>query len=142
LIERLLANFKKYILVFAGCISLVLGIIGLFIPLLPTTPFLLLTAFLFAKSSERMYKWLHSNKIFGKFLSRYKQRLGIPIKTKIMGLVTLWVSILFSSFYIIQNWIIRIALIAIAIAVSIHLLHFPTYKYNSKKDSEEIDEIV
>ncbi|MDQ1266261.1 MAG: uncharacterized protein QG635_1413 [Bacteroidota bacterium] len=128
-----MVNFKKYLFVIAGSLSLVLGIIGLFLPLLPTTPFLLLTAYLYAKSSDRMYQWLLKNRVFGKFLSRYKQRLGIPLKTKIVGLATLWASIIFTSFYVLQNWFPRIALITIAIAVTVHLLHFPTYHKNKRE---------
>jgi len=121
-------TFKKAVLIILGSISLGLGIIGLFIPVLPTTPFLLLTAWLYAKSSGRLYHWLLNNKYFGKYIKRYREGLGIPLKTKIVALSTLWLTILTSVFFFINILLLKIILLLIAFAVSYHLLSRPTYK--------------
>ena len=62
-----------------GIISLILGSIGIVLPVLPTTPFLLLSAACFAKSSKRFYNWLMNNRILGTFIKNYKEGLGMPI---------------------------------------------------------------
>ena len=73
----------RLLLIIAGTVSVGLGIIGMFIPLLPTTPFLLLAAACYARSSQRLYHWLLYNKWFGKYIRNYLQRKGIPLKLKI-----------------------------------------------------------
>ncbi|MFA6572263.1 MAG: YbaN family protein [Bacteroidota bacterium] len=116
----------KYLLFIAGSVSLILGIIGIFLPLLPTTPFLLLSAACYIRSSERVYKWLLANKYLGSFIRNYREKKGIHIKIKTSALFLLWATILFTSFFIIKILIISIILIIIAIAVTIHLLRIKT----------------
>jgi len=118
----------KAILITLGSISLLLGVIGLFLPVLPTTPFLLLTAYLYAKSSKRMYFWLISNKYFGKYIQRYRDGLGIPLKTKIISLSTLWVSMLITIFFFIPLLFVKILLFIIASVVTYHISSKPTYR--------------
>ena len=87
-------TIKSITLISLGSISLALGVIGIFLPILPTTPFLLLTAWLYAKSSPTLYHWLLTNKYFGKYIRRYRQGLGIPLKTKIIDVTQLKVDML------------------------------------------------
>ncbi|ROL60853.1 DUF454 domain-containing protein [Bacteroidetes/Chlorobi group bacterium ChocPot_Mid] len=122
---------KKSVLILLGTSSLILGVIGLFLPVLPTTPFLLLTAWLYAKSSQRLYHWLLNNKYFGDYIKRYREGLGIPLKTKIIGVSSLWITILTSAIFFVPLIILKIFLLIIAIAVTYHILSKPTYK--SKK---------
>ncbi len=128
-------TIKKITLIFLGSISLALGVIGIFLPILPTTPFLLLTAWLYAKSSPTLYHWLLTNKYFGKYIRRYRQGLGIPLKTKIIAISSLWLTILTSIVFFVQSTIIDIILFLIACAVTYHILRRPTYK-NTKNPSE------
>jgi len=115
----------------AGTVSLFLGAIGTVLPLLPTTPLLLLALGCYCKSSERMTRWVLTNKYFGNYIRRYREGKGIPLKTKIVALATLWVTISFSAFFIVNRWwIVQLILFAIAIAVSTHLIRLPTYKEN------------
>ncbi|MFX1374766.1 MAG: YbaN family protein [Promethearchaeota archaeon] len=72
-----------------GFISLILGVIGIVIPILPTTPFLLLASAAFAKSSKRFHKWLLNNKILGSYIRNYKEGKGMPVKIKVMTLTLL-----------------------------------------------------
>src|SRR3972149_1860657 len=80
----------RAVLMFAGTVSLVLGAIGIVLPILPTTPFLLLSAACYLRSSERMHKWLLGNRWFGEYIKNYQAGRGIPIKTKIIAVTVLW----------------------------------------------------
>jgi hypothetical protein len=104
-----------------GTVLVGLGVVGIFLPLLPTTPFLLLAAALFAKSSERYYQWLLNNKWFGKYIRNYREGKGVPIRIKLMAISLIWITILLSFLLIDISWI-RILLITIATGVSIHIL--------------------
>ena len=121
-------RFIRGLLLIAGSFFVGLGILGIFLPLLPTTPFLLLAAVLYAKSSKRFYNWLLSNKLFGKYIKNYREGNGISLKIKIMAIALLWFTILFSAFFIIDNIFVRIILILISICVSIHISLIRTMK--------------
>jgi hypothetical protein len=119
----------KWMLITAGIIFVGLGIIGIFLPILPTTPFLLLAAACFARSSKKFYDWLLNNKLFGDYIKNYQEGKGIPLKVKIFTISLLWITILFSVFLIIQISWVRIILIIIAIGVTIHIITIKTYKH-------------
>ena len=116
----------KYILIIIGSISVVLGTIGVFLPLLPTTPFLLLAASCFIKSSDRLYQRLIDHKWFGKYIKDYRDGKGIPIQTKVIALFMLWGTILYSVVLIIPFVAIKVLLILIASTVTIHILRIKT----------------
>ena len=117
----------KWILMIAGTISVGLGILGIFLPILPTTPFLLLAAACYARSSKRFYDWLITNKLFGSYIKNYRDGKGVPLKVKIFTISFLWITIMFSVFFIIQIYWVRILLFFIAIGVTIHILTIKTY---------------
>jgi uncharacterized protein len=124
----------KALLLTVGTVSLALGAIGIFVPILPTTPFLLLSAACYLRSSERMYKWLLGNRWFGEYIKNYREGKGIPAKTKIVALAVLWGAILFSTLMVVDEILIaQIALLAIAVGVSVHLFRLPTYRKIVKK---------
>jgi uncharacterized membrane protein YbaN (DUF454 family) len=115
----------------AGSVSLAVGTIGIVLPVLPTTPLLLLALACYCRSSERMTKWVLTNKYFGSYIRRYKEGKGIPIKTKILALAALWITISYSAFFIVNKWwTVQLILFAIATAVTIHIIKLPTYKKN------------
>jgi len=125
----LLSNrFFRYLLIIAGTIFLGFGIIGIFLPILPTTPFLLLAAACYARSSKRFYNWLMKNRWFGTYIKNYREGRGVPLKVKIFTISLLWITILASVFFIISNFLIEIILIIIAIGVTIHILTIKTIK--------------
>ncbi|MDL2291801.1 YbaN family protein [Bacteroides sp. OttesenSCG-928-F21] len=109
-----------------GSISLGLGILGIFLPLLPTTPFLLLTAALYFKSSPRLYNWLLSHKHFGPYIRNFRENKSIPLKAKIVSITLLWSTILFCVFFVMPILWAKILLLAIAVAVTWHILSFKT----------------
>ena len=116
------------ILVGLGSFFLILGIIGIFIPILPTTPFLLLATACYARGSKRFYNWLINNKWLGGYIKNYQEGRGIPLTVKILTITLLWITITFSIIIIISNYLIQIILIIIAIAVTIHILTIKTMK--------------
>ena len=117
----------RYLLILCGTISLALGIIGIVIPLLPTTPFLLLAAVCYARSSEKFYTWLLTNRWFGNYLKNYYEGKGIPIQAKILIITTLWITIIISIILINISWITLILLL-IAVLVTIHIILIKTKK--------------
>jgi len=121
-------RFFRYLLIIAGTIFLGLGVIGIFLPILPTTPFLLLAAACYARSSKRFYDWLMNNKWFGAYIKNYREGRGVPLKVKVFTISLLWITILVSVFFVISDFWIKIVLIIIAIGVTIHILTIKTYK--------------
>ena len=121
-------KFFRYLLIIAGTISLVFGIIGIFLPILPTTPFLLLTAACYARSSQRFYNWLMNNRWFGNYIKNYREGRGVPLKFKVFTITLLWITILTSIYFVINNFWIEIILIMIAIGVTIHIISIKTCK--------------
>lgn len=118
--------FTRWILLISGIILTGIGIAGMFLPLLPTTIFLILAAWCFARSSEKFYKWLHNNRLFGKYLSDYSTGKGMTMRSKIFSISFLWAGILFSIFYSTEILYIRILLLFIALGVTWHLLAIKT----------------
>jgi uncharacterized protein len=119
----------KMLFLVVGTVSLLLGAVGIFLPILPTTPFLLLSAACYLRSSNRMHKWLLNNRWFGDYIRNYQEGRGIPFKTKIITLVFLWTTIIYSAFIALDEILIaQIALLLIAFGVSIHLFRLPNLK--------------
>lgn len=118
----------RWLWIIAGSISLTLGIIGIFLPLLPTTPFLFLTAACYARGSSRLHNWLLNNKLFGKYIRNYREGKGIPARSKVLALTLLWLTIGYSIFYVIPILIVKIILLTIAILVSIYIMSLPTLR--------------
>ncbi|MFO7677348.1 MAG: YbaN family protein [Thermoplasmatota archaeon] len=117
----------KALLIVAGTLSLALGIIGIFLPLLPTTPFLLLAAACYARGSKKFYFWLINNRWFGNYIKNYQEKKGIPKKVKIFTITLLWITILSTIVFFIKIYWVRILLLFIALGVSIHILTIKTY---------------
>ncbi len=127
-IDKKSNQLLRGILIIAGTIFLGFGIIGIFLPILPTTPFLLLSAACYARSSKRFYTWLINNKWFGNYIKNYREGRGIPLKFKIFTISLLWLTILFSIYCVIDNFWVEIILIIIAFGVTIHILTIKTFK--------------
>lgn len=115
-------------LISVGWVSVVLAIFGIFLPLLPTTPFLLLAAICFAKSSPRFYQWLMTNRWFGEYLNNYRAGRGMQLRHKITALTLMWVSISYSAIMVAEAHWLRGLLVLIAVLVTWHLVRIPTYR--------------
>ena len=121
-------SIKKALLVSSGTLSLGIGFVGIFIPLLPTTPFLLIAAACYIRGSKKSYNWLIKNKWFGEYIFNYQEGRGIPFNIKILTILILWITISISSIIYLSNLIIQIILFFIAIIVTIHLIKIKTLK--------------
>lgn len=119
----------KYAYLISGYMLVAIGVIGIFLPILPTTIFLILASACFVKSSSKANEWLKNNKYLGPYIKNYQDKSGLSIKTKIFTISFLWISISLSAFYLTNQFYIRLILLAIAVGVSIHLLTIRTKKH-------------
>ncbi len=116
----------KLLWIILAWISLTLAVVGAFLPILPTTPFVLLAAFLFSKGSPRLHHWLIGHRLFGPPIRDWQAGLGISLKAKIMAIIMMWVSILYSANYHVPIIWVKVLLVIVAIGVSIFLIKIPT----------------
>jgi len=121
-------TWLRILLVIAGTFFVGLGIVGIFVPVLPTTPFLLLAAVCYARGSQRFYGWLLNNKWFGSYIRNYLEKKGIPLKVKIITITLLWITIGASVAFAVETLALKLILVIIAIGVSIHILSVRTLK--------------
>ncbi len=104
-----------------GAIFLAAGLVGVAVPVLPTTPFLLLATACFLRGSERMHSWMLNNRWFGDYLRRYREGRGIPLRTKLGAIALLWTTIGLSATLAVEHWAVRLGLLLIAAAVTVHI---------------------
>ena len=126
--RKLKSNFSRWVLIIVGSFFAGLGILGIFLPLLPTTPFLLLAAACYIRSSERLYNWLMNNRWIGRYIKNYLEGKGVPLKSKVLSISALWITIGYSVFFVVNIFPVRVILILIAIGVTMHLLSIRTLK--------------
>lgn len=115
-------------LIVLGTCFLGLGIVGIFLPLLPATPFFLLAVACYARSSRRFYDWMLNNRLFGSYIRNYREGRGISLKVKIFTLALLWGTIIYSAFFVVDELYWRIILLVIAVGVTIHILKTRTLR--------------
>ncbi len=122
----------RYSLITIGWLSVALGVIGIFLPLLPTTPFLLLAASCFAKSSTRFHSWLLNQPQLGPYIHLYLDGKGIPLKAKAYILLLMWFTISTSALFLVNPVGLKVMLFGIATGVSIYILRMPTLDIQPK----------
>ncbi|MEW6506336.1 MAG: YbaN family protein [Bacteroidota bacterium] len=118
----------KYLLIIFGWFFVTLGIIGIFVPLMPTTIFFILAAASFARSSEKFYNWLINHPKFGKFIKDYREKRGIPLKSKVIAVSMLIVTIGSSAYFFTERILVRIILVIIAFCISAYIVSLRTIK--------------
>ena len=121
-------KLRKQLLIVAGTISTAIGILGIFVPILPTTPFLLLAAACYVRSSERFYRWLINNRLFGTYIRNYIESRGMPLRTRIFTIFLLWIAISISVCIGTQNLVVRIVLVLVAIGVTLRIIYIRARK--------------
>lgn len=117
---------KKALYLVVGLLAVALGFLGVFLPLLPTTPLLLLAAACFLKSSDRLYYWITHHKIFGKYIVSYQKYKAITKQAKIYTIMLLWLTISTTAIFFVEFLWLRIILFIIAVSVTIHILCLKT----------------
>lgn len=125
----------RWTLLISGLIATVLGVLGVFLPVLPTVPFLLLALACFGRSSERFYTWLLDHAHLGPMIRPYLDGRGLSQMSKVKAVALLWVSILFSAFFMVEIIWVRVLLLLIACGVSIYLFQLPTLKIEIENSS-------
>jgi uncharacterized protein len=127
-----MSTLKRYLLIAAGILCVVLGTIGIIMPVLPTTPFLLLAAYCFIRSSDRLHHWLIHHRIFGAYIYHYLEHRAVKKSAKIAALVLLWPS-LFISMLIIRRSLVTALLLLVGTAVTWHIMSLRTYQDPGKE---------
>lgn len=119
---------RRLIYIILGSFFLILGAVGIFVPLLPTTPFWLLTCWFYLHSSEKLYNRAMNNRYFGSYIRNFMVDKAIPLRSKIISVSIMWLSAILTSLYLIEYLWVKILLILISAGVTWHILSFPTKK--------------
>ena len=127
----------RWLLLGLGTLSVALGIVGVFVPVLPTTPFLLLAAFCYARSSDRLLHWLLNNRWFGVYLRNYREGRGMAARDKILTLLALWLAIGVSAIAAVPSLWGRLGLLLVASAVTLHLSRIRSLHPESEAKTQE-----
>lgn len=119
----------RIFLIILGSISLVLGVVGIFLPMLPTTPFLLLSAAVWLKASPSLYEWLLNHRVFGEYIRNFREHRAIPLRVKIISVSMVWLTIGYCIFAVVDEWWwAQVLMFLLAIGISWHILSFATLK--------------
>ena len=121
-------RIARIVLIITGWFFVALGVIGIFLPVMPTTVFLLIAAACFARSSEKFYTWLINNKYLGKLIKDYREQRGMPLRAKIIAILMLNLAIGYSAFIAVETLWVKIVLIFIAIGVTTYILSIKTIR--------------
>ena len=111
-----------------GLVALGLGLMGMFLPLLPTTPFLLLAAALFFRSSPRLYAWLLGHRTLGPYIRNFREHKAIPLHTKVVSVSLVWITLLYCAFGMGLPMWLSVLLLLLAAAITWHILSYRTLK--------------
>lgn len=125
-------DIRKAALIFFGTVCVGLGVLGIFLPLMPTTVFLLMAAYCYSRSSDRFHNWLLNNRFLGKYIKSYKSGQGITVRQKVATIAILWASIGVSIWFVKDSFWVTLLLVAIAVGVTIHLLWIKTHREESE----------
>lgn len=118
--------------------AVVLGVIGIFLPLLPTTPFFLLALACYMRGSPRMARWMVSNRLFGRYVHDFQAGQGIPLKTKVWALTVMWASLAVSAYVVPLPWV-RVLLLIPGVGVTIYLWRYKTKPVDAPQASRLSD---
>lgn len=132
-------DIRKAILIFAGTVCVGLGVLGMFLPLMPTTVFLLMAAYCYSRSSDRFHNWLLSNRWFGSYIKNYRAKKGITLRQKVTTLLTLWASIGISIWLLGGAFWSTLMLAAVAVGVTIHILWIKTHRPETEVETVQPD---
>jgi uncharacterized membrane protein YbaN (DUF454 family) len=124
----------KYLWITLGTLAVFAALLGIFLPLLPTTPFLLLASACYVRGSERLHRKLRENRVFGRYLRDFEDQRAIPLRAKVVAITMLWLSLLISA-SMVQAWGLKIMLTAIGLGVTVYLLRLKTIRRTPTDES-------
>jgi hypothetical protein len=132
------SGFMKALLIVGGTLCVALGVIGIFLPLMPTTVFLLLAAACYARSSDRFYQRLINNPWLGHYIRASREGRGMRRRDKAITLVLLWVGIGATMIWTAEAWWLRLVLFGIAAGVTIHVVRIPDFQRALTPEAERV----
>jgi uncharacterized membrane protein YbaN (DUF454 family) len=121
-----IGSLRKGFLVSAGVVFLALAAIGVVLPLVPTTPFLLLAAACFVRSSDRLYRWLITHRVFGAYIRNYREHRAVTLRAKVVTVSMLWAAIGYSVVVVARSPLLRLLLLSIAAGTTTYVLRLKT----------------
>jgi len=127
---RVSGKMMRGVYVVVGTIALVIGAIGIFLPVIPTTPLVILAAACYYRGSERLHAWILSSRWFGETIENYQAGRGLTRDTKMRAIFLMWTSIIISAWFFVSNLFVRVAMIGVAIGVTVYLVRLPTLERN------------
>ena len=129
------SDLLRFILIGIGWFSIAAGVVGIFLPIMPTVPFLLLAAVCFSKSSARFHSWLIEHKHLGPLVRDFLLSGAIPMKAKIAALTMIWISFPLTALLLVKILWLKLLLLAAAGAVTLYLLYLPTAAAPASKEN-------
>ena len=117
---------KKKFLILLGSLSLLLGLLGIALPLLPTTPFLLLSATCYFHGSDSLYRWLMAHPTLGPYIHSFREEKAIHLRVKVVSVSMVWITLLYCIFFVLEPLWLRILLFLLAVGISWHILSYAT----------------
>jgi len=121
-------GMKRGVYIIVGSMALALGALGLFLPVLPTTPFVILAAACYYRGSKRLHAWILGSRWFGETISNYQSGRGVTLGTKIKAIGLMWLTITASALFYVDSLLVRVMLFGVSTGVTIYLVRLPTFK--------------
>lgn len=118
---------KRALYIVAGHLLLVAGVLGIVLPVIPGTPFLLLASACYLRGSPRLHAWLHNHRFLGPYLRAFEEGRGLPARVKTIAIATMWIGITI-TIVMVKHFYVALALVAMAAGVTIYLLRMPTLR--------------
>jgi len=134
-VSRVKNKALRLLLIMIGWLSVILGVIGIFLPVLPTTPFLLLAAACFARTSPKFYNWLVGHPRLGKYIVYYLEGKGIPLKAKVYTITLIAISMSFTS-YLVPVLAVKILLPLVGVLVALYIVRQPTLELSPESEGQ------
>ena len=131
------SGWMRFLLIACGTLCVGLGVIGIFLPLMPTTVFLLMAAACYARSSDRFYQKLVNHRILGVYIRNSREGRGMKKRDKAITIVLLWLSIGATMIWTAQTWWLRLILLAIAAGVTVHVARIPAFRPSADSSPEQ-----
>ena len=116
----------KILLTALGLLSLGLGVLGIFLPVLPTTPLLLLAAALFLRGNRNLYDWLMDHPELGPYIRNFMEHKAIPLRVKVISVSLVWITLINCAIFVAEHWAFRLFFILLATAITVHILSYKT----------------
>lgn len=118
----------KILLTALGLLSLGLGVLGIFLPVLPTTPLLLLAAALFLRGNRNLYDWLLNHPELGPYIRNFMEHKAIPLRVKVISVSLVWITLINCAIFVAEHWAFRLFFILLATTITVHILSYKTMK--------------